>query len=310
MSGDMSTSCTHENVNFIEEDNDFVCLLCGLVLRDFAFMDRESTSILSHAVEPQKWAQIASDDVLPTSLSMNATSHALGGKGEICKKGDPWDLDILERVCGNFFIPRCVEDHVVHLLSKEEYLNKRNGRLEKDSAIIAFALYSSCLVKDCAKSADVIASWFQISEKTFWSIAKEFSYSARKVLPSDILQMRKSEIEHMCEMLYNSTIKLPRPKGSMGTGTYAILRYMSEVSDGLSGKLTHSPSVILATVLYMYLNKYRERTVSVKQVSKLCGVSITSINQLKKLLKTMDIFDEEQVSEEKESTINYYREIE
>ena len=308
MSGDLSTTCTHENVNFIEEDNDFVCLSCGQVLQDFAFMDRESTSILSHAVQPQKWVQIASDDTLPTPLSMYATSHTLGGKGEKYKKGDSWDFDILERVCGNFFIPRCVEDHVVHLLSKEEYLNKRNGRLEKDSALIAFALYSSCLVKDCVKSADVIASWFQISEKTFWSIAKEFSYSARKVLPSDILQMRKAEIELMCEMLYNTTMKLPRPRGSRGT--YSILRYISEVSDGLSEKLTHSPSVILASVLYMYLNLYRERIVSVREVAKLCGVSITSLNQLKKLLKSMDIFKEKQVSEKKESTINYYYEIE
>ena len=272
--GGIIASCGHDDVTFLHEDNDFVCLQCGLVLRDFAFMDRASTSILGHEVLPQRWTQLANNATLPTDLSMYASADAIGVQA-CAKKESQWNLDILERVCENFFIPRSVEDRVVSLLSQREYREKRNGREDRDLTLISVALYFSCLSEDCAKTPEVITSWFQVNEKSFWAMADQFSYTSRKLLPSDILTMLKSEVELLHEDL-----------------CYSKMNKIALISNRLTHKLSHSPRVILAAVLYLYLCEYcRGKRVSVREIANACNVSITSVNQLKKLLKSMNIFE-------------------
>lgn len=264
-----------------------MCMECGLVLTDYAFMDKE--------IKPEKWAQSGNNVRLPIVSSINTSCD--GTQSDSCGEEKEWNLDILQRVCDNFFIPRCVEDRVIHLLSTNDYVKKRNGRSDRDELLIAFALYTSCLKEDCAKTSELITSWFQIDPKGFWNVANEFGYCPRKIMPSDILKIKRAEIVLLSDDM-----------------SFKMMQYIASVSDGLTEKLTHSPSVILASVLYLFLNERKARSVCVRKVAKICNVSITSVNQLKKSLREMDIFAEEKVRERErggqESSFEYYFERE
>lgn len=275
-------TCQHERVIFLDDDNDFVCESCGLVMQDFAFMDRAHTSLIGKKVEPSLWAEIGNKNrPFPTYSSLYGLSDGIEEDRD--EQNAKWNLDTLQRVCGNFFIPSSVEEHVVHLLSTKTYQNKRTGKADRDDLLIAYALYSSCLEKDCAKTSDLISSWFQVDEKNFWCVANEFSYSSRKILPSDIFQMRREEIVILFDDI-----------------SFKKMQHICTIANRLTCELSHSPSVILASVLYLYANQNecKARRVTVKEVARICNVSLTSVNQLKKLLMKKNIFEIADVEDE------------
>ena len=71
-------TCQHERVIFLDDDNDFVCESCGLVMQDFAFMDRAHTSLIGKKVEPSLWAEIGNKNrPFPTYSSLYGLSDGI-----------------------------------------------------------------------------------------------------------------------------------------------------------------------------------------------------------------------------------------
>ena len=255
---DKSQSCKHEEVSFLEEDNHFVCLECGFVPNDYALMDKN--------IPPLKWTQVGKGSSLPTFMSLYAFDDNIAHAHD-------WDLDLLERVCGNFFIPTCIEQDVRYRLDTEAYKKKRNGRRERSLSLMAFALYSSCLEADCVKLPEQVTSWFQVSLKRFWDVHKEFNYCQRKILPGDILNMIKGEVS-----LIDPTL------------SYKNYTDIASISNELASSTCNSPSVVLAACLYIYLSDKRKKKIAVRPIAKLCNVSCTSVNHLRKKLNFQDLF--------------------
>ena len=273
--------CKHINVTFLYEDNHFVCTQCALVLTDYAYCDRQD--IPEYKIKPKQWAEVyertqnEKSKSLPTYFSRFGSDDSLGQEG-VSNGRKQFDLDVLERVCGNFFIPKTVEEKVRYSLSRKDFQDKRNGRKMTDNALIAYALYSACLLEDCARTPEVICSYFQIEVRYFWTIANKFSYSPRKVLPSDILKSMRGRGDIAC----------------LNDLSYKDLQKITQVSDNVSNELSHSPRVILAAVLHIFLNDTQSKCgrVCVREIAKACDVCVTSVIALKKVLSKMNIFSQ------------------
>lgn len=254
-----SQSCKHQDVRFLQEDNHFVCLECGFVVSDYALMD--------HKIDPLKWTKITKETSLPSTCMTHYSLFA------DIDRVQNWDFDLLERVCSNFFIPACIEEEVRYKLGTKEYETKKNGRSQRCHSLMAFALYSSCIEADCVKLPEQITSWFQISLKRFWDVHKEFNYKQRKIMPGDVLKMIKSEVQLIDPQL-----------------SYKNYVDITNISNMFASNTCNSPSVVLAACLYVYLSEKRKVKITVSHIAKLCHVSCTSVNNLRKKINLEHLF--------------------
>ena len=255
--------CEHENTLFDEATNSHVCVQCGLVRENFAAGDL--------CYKPTQWSEMPSGKTLPTYTSRFAVSDGLD-----LKEKQKWNTDNLERVCGNFHIPTCVESDVRYLLQSSEYAFKRNNRYTRDMLLMSHALYTSCIKNDCPRSADVIASYFQVDLRSFHSICNEFEYVERKLLPSDLLPPIKSQLLLIDESLH-----------------YKDFVMITNTADRICKETCNSPPVVLAVCIFLFLKYHKspKSHITVKIVSKLCNVSMTSMTKLKhKLVNMHDLF--------------------
>ena len=256
--------CDHKNTIFDVSTNYFVCVQCGLVRDDFAAGDV--------CYKPTQWSEMPPGKTLPTFASRFAFSDGL----DLTEK-QKWDTDILERVCGNFHIPMCVEADVRFLLQSREYALKRNGRFKRDMLLMSHALYASCIKNDCPKGADTITSYFQVDLRSFHSICNEFEYVERKILPSDLFPPIKSQLLSIDDSLH-----------------YKDFAKITNTADRICKETCNSSPVVLAVCIFLFLKYYKssKSSITVKIVSELCNVSMTSITKLKhKLLHLPNLFD-------------------
>ena len=256
--------CEHENTVFDASANWHICVQCGLVRENFAAGDT--------CYKPVQWSEMPPEKTLPTYTSRFAASDGLD-----LTDRQKWDTDILERVCGNFHIPMCVESDVKFKLQSREYAFKRNGRIKRDMLLMSYALYASCIKNDCPKSADTIASYFQVDLKSFHGICKEFDYIERKLLPSDLLPPIKSQLLSIDDSLhYKDFVKI------------------ANAADKICKETCNSPPVVLAVCIFLFLKYYKcsKSCITVKIMSQLCNVSMTSMAKLKhKLIHISNLFD-------------------
>ena len=250
-----NTTCEHANTFFDESTNDFICKNCGLVRIDFAFSDN-----IRH---PLKWSN--ANKVYPTYLSTYGAP--LLAESE-CK----WNIDMLERVCGNFHISKNIEHCVMELLHSKKYVEKRGGRRNKNLVLLAHAFYEACIKHGCPKSMETVASYFQVEQKSLWNAANEFDYSERKLLPSDLLPPLKTEISSVVQSLsHRDYVKI------------------ANTADRISNESCNSPSVILAVCILLFLkNKAPSNLMTMKSIAKICNVSCTSVSNLRNKLQRVE----------------------
>ena len=260
------SACQHpkDSVQFIYDNNAHTCTACGVILSDYACADE--------LIEPLKWSAAGSHVAMKTYLSRYAKSDNIDSK-----KNVSWDIDTLERICDRCFIPAAIEIKVKCLLQSEEYTVRRTGQTNRDLALMCKALYSTCLEEGVGKSPKLLSSWFQIDERDFWTVYKQFSYSRKKISPSALLLEFSNELKLIDEGL-----------------SYINLQEIGNSADKIATSGSHvskSPYVILAACIFLYLTNVRQKKVTMKRIANMCRITCTSLASLKKTLQSENIFN-------------------
>ena len=136
----------------------------------------------------------------------------------------------------------------------------------KDQALIAHAIYSTCLkfsdLLDSAISVETLLNILNIKAETFWSVHDEFIYENKKFQPSNGLNRIKQYLNL----------------------TYAQMQHIAKFSDSCADLCSNKPNVVLACCIFLYLSKLGHK-ISVRKSAEICQVSATSVNNLKNKIK-------------------------
>ena len=259
--GNAADYSRQHKIEFVTDSNAFTCMQCGLIFDSYSYADEQ--------IKPMQWATLGPDMTFKTYLSESFPNLSV-------VESVQWNFDTFERICDRFHVPKNAEIYAKDLLKSDVYVEKRNGRTRRDLTLQCVALYTSCLKEQIGKSAKLLCLCFDIDEKDFWSVYNTFGYKQRKISPRELLLSISEELKSIDSEL-----------------SYKNFEQIALTADKLAEGLCHSPNVILASCVFLYLNEIRKRKISIRAVAHICGVSCTSLTTLKNALKTQNIFQQD-----------------
>ena len=285
--------CKHEQgVIYDDSEQVHVCTLCAMQLPSYAEFDQfispvkwslMHTTSFPNAVQihgrlppavnlPVDWAGHHTTPLTntPTPQPTNTPTHPTHSQRLNCGQRMRAILDLLERVCGNNHVSRCVEEDAVLLLMSEKYGQLMNRRSITDAALCAYALYNSSLKHDAARSVQTVANWFQISESDIWKMDKKSAdYSHRKLLPSDCVELARHNLK-VC---------------------FSQAAIVARLADSLFPAHACSPKTLLAACFFHHFSDKTDARPahSLRACAKACNVSPTSAGRLYKKLEIVAV---------------------
>ena len=247
-------------VIYDEREQVHVCTKCGQQLPSYASWDNyitpgkwsmQNNSHIMDVVESRSWT--GSGQTVPTNSPTALIPKANSIVSDIM-------IDLLERVCGNRHVAKCIEEEALAMLRSDKYLKLQCGRSTSDRSLCAYALYNAALKHDAARSVDTIASWFDTSPASVWKLDKKCDdYSERKLIPSDCLELARQNLH----------------------ASYSEARIVGELADSMFTQHTCAPKTILAACFYSVLGRTGGRGIpSLRACAKACQVSPTSVGRL------------------------------
>lgn len=280
-------TCTHDERQIAIDDGQRVCTCCGEILttvidegaewRYYGAEDRNE--------DPTRTGNIT-NELLPESSYGSVAMHKRGTLPEFryLEKLSAWSMashgerswlsafDILQNYGTRIGLPKAILLDSCRLFKSQEDALKLRGETRR--ALMGACIFLSCRKNDVSRTHEEIAALVNVSTRSLCKGLQRFEQAAALPVHNPILMTQLSLAERMMDAM-----KLDDKYREI------VLEKIREMFNG--DELEHTPKVIVAGIIANMLLKQTsdgDRQNKLKDLSKLAGVSVVSIQKILKKL--------------------------